>query len=72
MKTFNPPNILFGITMCVAAVSTLVFYTSASKIEKLGGPLNTMGFAMLLGTVRFGANGFTPFVYLITVVQVIT
>ena len=72
MKTFSPPDILFGITSCVASASALIFYTSASKIiKKLGGPLPTMGFALFFSIVRYGTYGFTPYVYLLTVVQII-
>ena len=73
MKTFFPPDILFGITMILASVSGLICYPFAIKIVKrLGGPFPTMGMSLFVNAIRFAAYGYTPSVYLVTALQIFT
>ena len=72
LKEMDSPNILFGLTMTVASLSCLVMYPTGSKFEGLiGGPINTMGFAMVCTLIKFGIYKFATSPYLIPVAQIL-
>ena len=70
MKTFSPPDLLFGVATCLASASALLIYPFAVKlVKRLGGPFPTMLMAFTINVARFITYGFSPNVYLIIIVQ---